>query len=147
MKSNVTDTPEAIRATGMRERLAQELTRRSAVNPRYSLRAFARHLDIDHSSLSQVLRAKRPLPHCAPTIEKLGSRLGSPTGRDRGLWVLKHAMPRGVAAVLETRRLTREAANLVSELVSLCAPELVRLDCFRPDSRWIASVLGMTAMR
>ncbi len=39
----------------------EEFARRRVVNPRYSLRAFARSVDVEHSTLSQLLREKRPL--------------------------------------------------------------------------------------
>jgi transcriptional regulator with XRE-family HTH domain len=41
--------------------LQTERERRRAVNPRYSLRSFARDLSVDHSTLSQILRGKRRL--------------------------------------------------------------------------------------
>jgi plasmid maintenance system antidote protein VapI len=54
--------------------LPSELARRCVANPQYSLRSFALHLGINHSTLSQLLRGKRPLT--ARAIEKLGQRLG-----------------------------------------------------------------------
>ncbi len=54
--------------------LRAELTRRCARNPSYSLRAFARALDVDHATLSQMLRGRRTLTREA--IEQLGARLG-----------------------------------------------------------------------
>src|SRR4051812_28856229 len=41
--------------------IKRELARRAKVNPRYSLRAFARSLHIDAGALSKTLAAKRPL--------------------------------------------------------------------------------------
>src|SRR4051794_29725601 len=41
--------------------LQNELTRRCAKNPRYSLRAFAKALGMSHTVLSLVLSGKRPL--------------------------------------------------------------------------------------
>jgi hypothetical protein len=48
-------------AIRLRTILVEELARRRVVNPRYSLRAFARSVDVEHSTLSQLLREKRPL--------------------------------------------------------------------------------------
>jgi transcriptional regulator with XRE-family HTH domain len=45
-----------------RDRLRREFEQRRSVNSRYSLRAFAAFLGTDHSTLSQILRSKRPLP-------------------------------------------------------------------------------------
>jgi transcriptional regulator with XRE-family HTH domain len=41
--------------------LRSEFDRRRKANPRYSVRAFAKALKIDHSTLSQLLRGKRTL--------------------------------------------------------------------------------------
>lgn len=54
--------------------LQAELARRTTTNPRYSVRGFARFLHVDHATLSQWLRGKRPLTRRA--IEQLGARLG-----------------------------------------------------------------------
>lgn len=39
--------------------LQREFDKKKEKNPRYSLRIFARHLDIDHSTLSQIFSRKR----------------------------------------------------------------------------------------
>lgn len=44
------------------EKLKEELSLRQRNNPRYSLRSFARDLDIHSSTLSQVINKKRNLP-------------------------------------------------------------------------------------
>ena len=48
-----------------RQLLANELVARRARNRRYSLRAFARALRVDHSTLSQILRGRRVLTPAA----------------------------------------------------------------------------------
>jgi transcriptional regulator with XRE-family HTH domain len=55
----------------MRAALEAELSRRRARNPRYSLRAFAGSLGLDHSTLSQILRGERRLTlRMAERLEK-----------------------------------------------------------------------------
>ena len=54
--------------------LQAELARRCARSNQYSLRAFARFLELDHSTLSQLLRGKRRLTD--RTIRRCGVRLG-----------------------------------------------------------------------
>lgn len=44
------------------EKLAEHLSKKQKLNSRYSLRAFARDLSMDSSTLSQILRGKRALP-------------------------------------------------------------------------------------
>ena len=46
---------------GFLQFLQQELERRCQKNPRYSLRSFAKYLEIDPSALSKILNGKRPL--------------------------------------------------------------------------------------
>jgi transcriptional regulator with XRE-family HTH domain len=48
--------------------------RRRAHNASYSLRAFARALEIDHSTLSQMMRGRRAISD--RTLEQLARRLG-----------------------------------------------------------------------
>jgi len=94
--------------------LDAELRRRQAANPRYSLRAFARMLGIDHSSLSQILRRRRRLT--ARVMRRLGAAL--------------RVAPADVA---------RAAAQANADTLA----RVVRDPAFRPDCRWIASKLGI----
>jgi transcriptional regulator with XRE-family HTH domain len=48
-------------AVRLRMVLESEFARRRRLNPRYSLRAFARSVRIEHSTLSQLLRGKRAI--------------------------------------------------------------------------------------
>ena len=59
-----------------RSRLQHEWERRRGRNHRYSLRAFARFLGIDHSTLSQILRGRRALT--GSVAERLATRIGAP---------------------------------------------------------------------
>ena len=56
-----------------RQFLEDELVRRSHTHPRYSLRAFARHLEVDSSFLSKILNGKRTVT--MRTIRMFGERL------------------------------------------------------------------------
>jgi transcriptional regulator with XRE-family HTH domain len=61
-----------------RRLLTRELARRAARNERYSLRAFARHLRVDHATLSQWLRGRRPIT--PRTVARLAPRLAGTAG-------------------------------------------------------------------
>jgi transcriptional regulator with XRE-family HTH domain len=98
-----------------REILQEELIRRRARNPRYSLRAFARALALDHSSLSQLLRGRRRVTTRA--IRRLGALLRLPAYD-----IERHCADENAAALLK----------------------VVGTDLFRADSRRLASVLGIT---
>lgn len=97
-----------------REVLQDEWTRRRARNPRYSLRAFARALCVDHSSLSQLLRGRRRVTTRA--IRRLGAALRLSTYE-----IEVHCVEANDRALLQ----------------------VVGTELFRADSRHLASVLGI----
>lgn len=140
MKTNATTTSD--RSSSFRRLLQEELARRCAGNPKYSLRAFARYLGLDHATLSQLLRGRRPLTRS--TIERLGARL-----RLDGAAIAAHAASeeRALAShgrIAEMQSLARDALRLISDWHHYAILELVRLGSFRPDTRWIARVLDLT---
>ena len=97
------------------EVLASELARRRAKNRRYSLRAFARDLGIDHATLSQLMRGvRRVTPRM---IEALGPRLGLTAGS-----VARHS----------------------AEAVDAALIAAVNRQGFKTSSRWIAVRLGIS---
>jgi uncharacterized protein (TIGR02147 family) len=135
-------TPRPARFHGV---LQAELARRCAENPRYSLRAFAKRLGVDHATLSQLLRGRRSMT--AATIRRFGARLKLDEAAI-GAWVAAERDARGGDAggsktLREVRQLTADAASLVSEWYHFAILELTHLDDFRADSRWIARVLGI----
>jgi hypothetical protein len=97
-----------------RQVLKSEVERRCRNNPRYSLRAFARHLGTDHSTLSQILRRRRNLT--ARMVRSFGTRLRL-----------------GPEAIAEACVAQDSEAVL----------RLIRSRPFRPDSRWMATRTGM----
>lgn len=95
--------------------LHREFERRRARNPRYSLRAFARHLGTQHSSITRIVRERRRLT--PDRVRALGMRLGL------------------TAAEIH--------AACLYEQVQLVA-SLVARPGFRPDARWIAVRTGLS---
>jgi uncharacterized protein (TIGR02147 family) len=57
-----------------RHQLQREFLRRTAQNPAYSLRAFAKQLKINHATLSTLLAGRRKITQA--TIERLGRAIG-----------------------------------------------------------------------
>ena len=94
--------------------LKREYDRRRCGNPRYSLRAFARSLGIDHSTLSQIVRGRRRVTMRA--IRALGRRL--------------RMTPQQVA----------ESCAIENDIAVL---NVVARPSFRADSRWIATLTGI----
>jgi len=119
--------------------LRAELTRRCARNPSYSLSAFARALDVDHATLSQILRGRRALTR--DTIVQLGQGLGLETARVeayvRDAAAAKEGPPTGSAAL--------DAAAILADPIHHQLLALVHTEDFRGDSRFLAQVLDTNA--
>lgn len=98
--------------------LRDELARRQRRNRRYSLRAFARDLAVDHSALSQILRGRRPLS------ERMVRRLGPELGMSRDA-----------------------IESSCVELVGRAILRAMRAPTFRPRSPWIAERIGRSVDR
>ena len=104
----------SISGVTFRERLAREFDERRARNPRYSLRAFAKSIGEDHSSLSRILRGRRHLS--TRTITRIGHRLGLTA-----------------AEITESCSASNDAAVLAA----------ISRASFRAESRWIAAITGI----
>jgi plasmid maintenance system antidote protein VapI len=102
----------------IREVVATEFARRRQQNPRYSLRGFARALGVHHATLSRLLGRDQPIQE--RTIRAVGLRLGLTSAQ--------------LAAMV-----SREDAAAVVSGISHHA--------FRPDSRWLAIVAGISVDR
>lgn len=97
-----------------RRLLQTEFDRRRSANRRYSLRAFARSLAIDHSALSQILRGKRRLT--ARSVRALGPKLSLDAPA-----VAEHCAAENESVILQT----------------------IGRSNFRADSRWLATMSGV----
>lgn len=127
---------------GFRDLLQRELASRCAVNPQYSLRAFARSLKIDHSTLSQILRRKRRLT--ADVIRALAQAIGLPADDVDRFVACEDQVAGQAASDRHERQLHAEALEVITQGHHFAILELTRLESFRPDSRWIARVLDLS---
>ena len=101
-------------AMSLHQLLTATLARRRAVNPAYSLRAFAQSLGVHHATLVRLLGGRTVAkPGC---VQRLGRRLGLADTEIQQL------------SLAEARR-------------GVCRA-ITRRD-FRPDSRWLAAVTGL----
>lgn len=138
-----TDLARSTAGTTFRALLQEELARRCSKNAQYSLRAFAAQLDLDHSTLSQILRGKRALT--PRTIEKIGAKVGLSADAVAAHAEREVRMPAADRRVLqEVQELTRDTLRLIADGHHYAILELTRLEVFKPDTRWIARVLGLT---
>lgn len=149
LSSRTTLLPHAIEATNFRLYLQDVLLSRCEKNPAYSLRAFARTLDCDVATLSKILKGQRGIGRI--TIEKLGMRLGlSPqeisafvVQRKRG----KHAVrQRSIDSVeINYQQLTLDHFKIIADWYHFAILEVMALDRFKADSKWVARRLGISA--
>lgn len=109
------------------EALVAEFERRRAVNPRYSLRAFARVLGFSHSSISRLCCGRQP---SARAVELLGRQLGWSEARIRATVIAQHvgrlralASSRGFVA---DARWLASRSGLSLDAVQLALHEAVR---------------------
>lgn len=125
--------------------LQDELTARCARNPNYSLRSFAKFLEISPSALSAMLHGKRPITH------KMKIRLGLKLGlKLQELENLK-SNPHGNSHIEATKEdhpnfhhLTLDTFSVISEPYHYTLLELMKTKDFKWDNRWISQRIKVT---
>lgn len=131
--------------------LQRELMNRCARNPLYSLRSFAKSLQLHPSTLSQILRGIRPIT--PSNMQKIGLTLGlSPTELDRFATALHstHGIQQKKTSESKSfeeqqlRELSGELFLVMSDWYHDAILEFTRLPSFQSNSRWVAKKLGIT---
>lgn len=126
-----------------RDRIDQEFVARRQLNNRYSLRAFAAFLRVDHATLSQILRGKRGVP----------ARCIGPWARKLKLTAEEIAVYTAIGRLgdeesrLHQERVRHWAAEALALLTEPVHRELLQLSKqpeFRGDCRWVAGRLGVS---
>ena len=126
-----------------RERLRSEFEIRRKKNPRYSLRALATSLGIDHSTLSQILRGARPIP--VSRIRSWAGKLGIGQEETAVYIAAEHTPDAGTTARQhQVRQWTAEGMSVVNEPAHWHILRLCRTSGFRPDVRWLAKEIGVS---
>jgi uncharacterized protein (TIGR02147 family) len=122
----------------LRERLRAATQR----NPRFSLRSFAKQLGIDHSTLSQVLRSRRRLS--ARALEAVGQCVGL---SEEAIQAYSRSTRKPTSNNLpeNVRRfhLDLDTFQSLSVWYHYAILELIQVQGFKTDSRWIANTLGI----
>jgi transcriptional regulator with XRE-family HTH domain len=108
-------------------------------NPRFSLRALAARLGVDHSTLSQVMRGRRTI---APErAARWAARLGVSDAVMKTCVVERRvARPGGRIRV---RSFDADTFALLAEWPHAAILELTHVPDFQADSRWLAARLGV----
>jgi transcriptional regulator with XRE-family HTH domain len=112
--------------------LKQELRFRKKKNPRYSLRAFARCLEVDQSSLSKILTGRRR--PSTQLIAKANLRLKMD---------LAQAEKDNAELDQHYQQIT-DTFHLISEWYYFALLELIRTEGFKTDPKWISQRLGIS---
>jgi transcriptional regulator with XRE-family HTH domain len=124
-----------------RERLSREFESRRKKNPRYSMRAFAGFLDVDHSTLAQILRGTRRVP--VSRVRAWARKLSASSEETVAYIAAEHAPDVQTAQRQhQLRHWTAEAMALTTEPVHWQILRLCRAAEFTADCRWIAGKIG-----
>ncbi|MBI3542017.1 MAG: TIGR02147 family protein [Deltaproteobacteria bacterium] len=123
--------------------LENEFARRRQANPAYSLRAFARQLELPPGRLSEILSDKRNVTR--KVAEKIAERLGfDPAMREEFLGCVRRGPTDLVSD--EHRQLSLDAYQAISDWHHYAILSLTELDDFEYDVGWIARRLGISTV-
>ncbi len=128
------------RPVEFRSYLQDELIRRCKKNPGYSLRAFARYLELDHSTLSRILNGNRD---ASPTMmSNISKKLGLTEKDLNGL--LRPTLKITRAKSRTYKKIADDDFASISSWYHYAILELTLIDSFSSDPRWIARKLDIT---
>tara|TARA_B100001248_G_scaffold251745_2_gene227202 strand:- start:23428 stop:24207 length:780 start_codon:yes stop_codon:yes gene_type:complete len=116
--------------------LEQEYLKRLGKNSSYSIRAFAKDININDSTLSQILRGKRNLSK--KKQEEIGLKLGL------SLAALRKIQGEAAAGKIPYKILREDQYDVVANWYYDVILEMVDLDNFRLDAKWIAKKLEIS---
>lgn len=119
--------------------LQTELLKRIKANPRYSLRAFAAQLDLDPSTLSKMLKGKRPMGQ--KMILQLSSKLS--LTKDKVDTFLNIDDSDREKDSYTYKMLALDQFSIISDWYHFAILELMMVKGFKPDHAWIAKALGL----
>lgn len=155
-KSN---SEQLLQSESVAEFLKKEFVRRLDGNPRYSLRAFARDLELSPSRLSESMNQKSGVS--LATVEKISVRLKlskSERAIIRNLYLLQGKKNRGARDLAKknmhiarerskVKRLDSEKFKVIAEWYHAAILQMTELKHFVPDSHWISTALQVSPER
>lgn len=123
--------------------LQSELVRRCKSNPKYSLRAFARLLEVEPSFLSKILNRKRVVTE--NTLNKFGSKMGlSPNDLQTYRAGLPGASSGEGQLAADYQQLTLDHFQMIADWYHYAILELITVKNFKSDPKWVARALGIS---
>ena len=117
--------------------LQKQFTERCKRNSRYSLRAFAKSLDTDHSSVSQILSGKRVLSKKA--MQSLCLKLSADPKDLRSFGLLER-----LSADEDFLQIDIDSFSVIADWYHAAIMELTFIKGFKSDAKWIARTLSIT---
>lgn len=124
------------RSTDFKTYLQEELVLRCNRNPAYSLRSFAKSLDVSPSFLSKILNGQRRITD--QTFKKIATNLNLDPSTLETFEVSENESDTPL------RNLQLEYFKIISDWYHYALIELTNLDGFKNSPDWIASKLGIT---
>lgn len=121
-----------------RNALCDEFLKRTKKNPNFSIRSFARQLDIEPSSLAQLLSGKRKFTD--KMCVRLGTKLGFNPAKIKSLTKTK-VMKENFKSF---GRMEADAFKVISDWHYYAILELTQCDDFKGSPLWISRVLGLS---
>ncbi len=118
--------------------LQKQFTERCKKNARYSLRAFAKHLEVDASSLSQILSGKRKLSKKA--IQTICEKLSASPQELHRFGLLNVS----VETDMDFLQVNVDKFSVISEWYHYAIMELTYVSGFNANPKWIAKKLSIT---
>lgn len=127
------------------EFLKTEFEKRKKQNPSFSLRAFSKWLNVSPAQVSQMLAGKRTIT--PETLNKIALRVGSsPLERNDLLSTLVSSLVvEHNPKALERKLLAEDQFRLIADWYHMAILSLTKLKGSKPDPRWIARRLGISA--
>jgi transcriptional regulator with XRE-family HTH domain len=119
----------------LRQHLEHEFERRCKANSSYSLRAYARSLDVDCSYLSKILNNKRILS--MKGLSTFAEKLNFPIDLK-----LKSSKSKSTKAWFSAVNV--DQFKIIADWYHYAILELTHTQDFKPDTRWVASTLHIT---
>lgn len=124
--------------TSFRLWLQRQFTERCKKNSRYSLRAFAKFLSIDHSSLSQILSGKRPISK--RSVKAICEKLVANPRDLKAFGLIKKTQ----AVDADYMQMSLDTFAVISDWYHIAILELTFVKGFKTEPKWISKKLSIT---
>ena len=131
-----------LRSTDFRSLLQEQLIARCRKNPSYSLRSFAKHLNVSHSALTEMLKGKRTITK--KSMEKLGFALGLTIHEIQHFQETKSNQTEKAQQQAAYQQLTIDQFSIMSDWYHYAILELIKIEGFPHTTHDFARALGIT---